>query len=142
MLANCGSGLIIAFGIIAALDQLHIATNVVNAVLYAALAALVGVIVVAVGGGGIRTMSRRWEMMAARYDEEKPRIAAASRRSPSMREQAEAAAQRMHPTDETRVEPAPQHTYAPVRHPDRPTEQFPSSEGYRGDDGGRPPVGY
>jgi hypothetical protein len=68
VLGNVASGLILAFGIIAALDQLHVATNVVNAVLYAALAALaalVGVVVVSVGGGGIRIMSRRWEAVAA-----------------------------------------------------------------------------
>ena len=50
VLGNVVSGLILAFGLIAALDQLHIAQNVVNAVLYAALAALVGVVIVAVGG--------------------------------------------------------------------------------------------
>jgi Flp pilus assembly pilin Flp len=82
------SGLILAFGIIAALDQLHVATNVVNAVLYAALAALVGVVVVAVGGGGIRTMSRRWEAVADRYDEEKPKIVESARNAPSVKDQA------------------------------------------------------
>src|SRR6185437_8483704 len=72
ILGNVVSGLILAFGVIAALDQLHVATNVINAVLYAALAALVGVVVVAVGGGGIRTMSARWESVAGKYDQEKP----------------------------------------------------------------------
>jgi hypothetical protein len=88
VLGNVVSGLILAFGIIAALDQLHVASNVVNAVLYAALAALVGVVVVAVGGGGIRTMSRRWEAVADRYDEEKPKIAESARNAPSMKDQA------------------------------------------------------
>jgi hypothetical protein len=91
VLGNVVSGLILAFGVIAALDQLHVATNVVNAVLYAALAALVGVVIVAVGGGGIRTMSRRWESVAATYDQEKPRIAASSRSAPSLRAQAQQA---------------------------------------------------
>lgn len=91
-LANGASALILGLGIIAALDQLHIAENVVNALLYAALAAMVGVIVVAVGGGGIRTMSQRWEALAARYDEEKPRIANAARNAPSVRQQATDAA--------------------------------------------------
>jgi hypothetical protein len=88
LLANVASGLILAFGIIAALNQLHIATNVVNGILYATLAAAVGVIVVAVGGGGIKTMSQRWESVAAKYDEEKPRIAEAARTAPSVKEQA------------------------------------------------------
>jgi Conserved TM helix len=88
VLGNLASGFILAIGIIAALDQLHIAANVVNAILYAALTALVGIAIVAVGGGGIKTMSRRWEAVADRYDAEKPRIAAAAGNAPSMREQA------------------------------------------------------
>jgi hypothetical protein len=88
VLGNVVSGLILAFGIIAALDQLHVAENVVNAVLYAALAALVGVVIVAVGGGGIRTMSERWESAAMTYDREKPRIAESARNAPTIREQA------------------------------------------------------
>jgi hypothetical protein len=88
ILGNVVSGLILAFGLIAALDQLHVATNVVNAVLYAALAALVGVVVVAVGGGGIRTMSARWESVADKYDQEKPRIAESVRNAPSIKAQA------------------------------------------------------
>ena len=87
-LANAASAVIIALGVIAALGQLHVAENVVNAVLYATLAAIVGVVIVAVGGGGIRTMSQRWENAAATYDAEKPRIAQAARTSPSVREQA------------------------------------------------------
>jgi Conserved TM helix len=91
VLGNVVSGLILAFGVIAALDQLHVATNVVNAVLYAALAALVGVVVVAVGGGGIKTMSQRWESVAITYDQEKPRIAASARSAPSLKAQAQQA---------------------------------------------------
>jgi Flp pilus assembly pilin Flp len=88
ILANTASGFILAIGVIAALDQLHIAPNVVNAVLYAALAAVVGVVIVAVGGGGIKTMSSRWEAVATRYDDEKPRIAEAVRNAPSLPDQA------------------------------------------------------
>ena len=88
VLANMASGFILAIGIIAALDQLHIAATVVNAVLYAVLAALVGIAIVAVGGGGIKTMAQRWEAVAARYDEEKPKVAAAARTAPALSEQA------------------------------------------------------
>jgi hypothetical protein len=91
MLGNVVSGLILALGLIAALDQLHVATNVVNAVLYATLAALVGVVIVAVGGGGIKTMSQRWETAASKYDQEKPRIAEAARNAPSIKDQAQQA---------------------------------------------------
>jgi hypothetical protein len=88
ILANTASGFILAIGVIAALDQLHIAPSVVNAVLYAALATVAGVVIVAVGGGGIRTMSSRWEAVASRYDDEKPRIAEAVRNAPSLSDQA------------------------------------------------------
>ena len=87
VLANLASGFILAIGVIAALDQLHIAADVVNAVLYAALAALVGIAIVAVGGGGIKTMSQRWEAVAEKYDEEKPRITAAVRNAPPVADQ-------------------------------------------------------
>ncbi|MFG1928993.1 hypothetical protein [Cryptosporangium sp. NPDC048952] len=88
VLANAASAVIVALGVIAALGQLHIAETVVNAVLYAVLAAIVGVVVVAVGGGGIKTMSTRWERVAATYDDEKPRIADAARNAPPVRAQA------------------------------------------------------
>lgn len=88
ILANVVSGLILALGVIAALDQLQIATNVVNAVLYASLAALVGVVIVAVGGGGIKPMTSRWEQTLSKYDEEKPKMAEQVRNAPSVKDQA------------------------------------------------------
>ena len=80
--------IIIALGVVAALDQLHIAAAVVNAVLYAVLAAVTGVIIVAVGGGGIKTMSTRWELLASRYDQEKVQVQQQLRSAPSVTEQA------------------------------------------------------
>jgi len=74
MLANVASVVVLTLGLIAALDQLGIAKNVVNAVLYATLAAVVGVVVVAVGGGGIQPMRTRWEQALDKYDEEKPKV--------------------------------------------------------------------
>jgi Conserved TM helix len=88
ILANAASVLILALGVIAALDQLQIAQNVVNAVLYAALAALVGVVVVAVGGGGIRPMQARWETSLARYDVEKHNVRQQVAAAPSPTDQA------------------------------------------------------
>jgi Conserved TM helix len=87
VLGNLAWGFILVLGVIAALNQLHIAQNVLNAVLYAALAALAGIAIVAVGGGGIKTMSQRWEAVAARYDAEKLRIVDA-RNTPSLTDQA------------------------------------------------------
>jgi hypothetical protein len=86
VLGNLAWGFILALGIIAAVNQLHVAQNVLNAVLYATLAALAGIAVVAVGGGGIKTMSQRWEAAAARFDAEMVRITAMN--APSLTDQA------------------------------------------------------
>ncbi len=75
--SNAASIFIIALGVIAALNQLSIAANVVNAVLYAALATIAGILIIAVGGGGIKAMSNRWDATMTKYDEEKPKIAQA-----------------------------------------------------------------
>ena len=98
VLANAAAAVIIALGVVAALDQLHIAAAVVNAVLYAALAAVAGVIIVAVGGGGIKTMSGRWELLASRYDQEKFQVQQQIRSAPGVREQARAGQARLRPS--------------------------------------------
>ncbi len=100
LVANVASVLILLIGVVAALNQLEIAPAVVNAVLYAALAALAGIAIVAVGGGGIRPMQQRWERALARYDEEKRRIAEHVRQAPSVRQQAERAAAAARPTQD------------------------------------------
>jgi len=74
VLANAASILILALGIIAALNQLQIAENVVNAVLYASLATIVGIAIVAVGGGGITPMRSRWENALTKVEAEAPRM--------------------------------------------------------------------
>jgi hypothetical protein len=91
VLGNAAAAVIIALGVVAALDQLHIAAAVVNAVLYAALAAVTGVVIVAAGGGGIRTMSARWELAASRYDQEKIRVQQQVRPAPGLTDQAQQA---------------------------------------------------
>jgi len=126
-LANLAAGFILAIGIIAALDQLHIAANVVNAMLYAVLAAVVGIAIVAVGGGGIKTMSQRWEAVAARYDEEKPNVAAAVRTAPSVTEQAAQFA----PDASQGQMPARGATAAQSYQPDRSYGQQPGESGSR-----------
>ncbi|MET3721593.1 hypothetical protein [Arthrobacter sp. UYEF21] len=50
-LGNIASIFILGIGIIAALNQVDIATTVTNPILIAVLAAIVGVIIVGVGGG-------------------------------------------------------------------------------------------
>lgn len=73
LLGTVASTFILVLGVIAALDQLEIARRVVDAVLYAGLAALVGVTVVGVGGGLIRPMQTRWENALGRLEDEAPR---------------------------------------------------------------------
>ncbi len=79
-----GAGIaILVFAVFAALDQLQIAPRIVTGLWYAILAAVVGSVIVAVGGGGIRTMQRYWEQTAGR----------AEQRGPQLRSQARASAQ-------------------------------------------------
>ena len=79
-----GAGIaILVFAAFAALDQLQIAPRIVTGLWYAILAAVVGSVIVAVGGGGIRTMQRYWERTASR----------AEQRGPQLRDQARASAQ-------------------------------------------------
>jgi len=60
-----GAGIaILVFAAFAALDQLQIAPRIVTGLWYA----LVGSVVVAVGGGGIQTMQRYWDRAAGRAE--------------------------------------------------------------------------
>ena len=74
LLGTIASTFILVLGVIAALNQLKIATNVVNAVLYAALAALVGIAIVGIGGGLVRPMQSRWENALGRLESEAPQV--------------------------------------------------------------------
>jgi hypothetical protein len=73
-LANVASIAIVTVGVFAALSQLEIAPAIVNGLFYAVLAAVVGIAIVAVGGGGIQPMRQRWQQSMDRYDAEKPRL--------------------------------------------------------------------
>jgi hypothetical protein len=75
-----GAGIaILVFGVFAALDQLKIAPRIVTGLWYAILAIVVGSAVVAIGGGGIKSMQRYWERATT----------AAEQRAPELRQQAE-----------------------------------------------------
>jgi hypothetical protein len=63
---------VIALGVIAALNQIGVATTVTTPVLVAVLATVGGVIVVGMGGGMIRPMQRRWERWLDRAEEDFP----------------------------------------------------------------------
>jgi hypothetical protein len=60
-IARAAGAAILIFGIFAALNELLIAPAIVNGLYYAVLVAVVGAFIVAVGGGGIRTMQQYWE---------------------------------------------------------------------------------
>ena len=64
-----GAGMaILVVGVFAALNQLQIAPEIVNGLFYAILVAVVGSTIVAVGGGGIRTMQTYWERTTANLE--------------------------------------------------------------------------
>ena len=69
-LAFAASTAILFITVFAALNQLQIAEDIFNALFYAILAIFVGSAIVAIGGGGIKTMQRYWERTAARAERE------------------------------------------------------------------------
>lgn len=73
-LANGASIAILVIAGFAALDQLEIAPNIVNGLFYAMLAIIVGSSVVAIGGGGIKTMQQYWDRAAQRAEREQDRV--------------------------------------------------------------------
>jgi hypothetical protein len=64
-----GAGIaILVVGIFAALDQLQIAPAIVTGLFYAMLVAIVGVVVVAFGGGGISVAREYWQRWSLRAE--------------------------------------------------------------------------
>ncbi|WP_084470299.1 mechanosensitive ion channel family protein [Jiangella gansuensis] len=63
---------VIALGVIAALNQIGVATSVTTPVLIAVLATVAGVVIVGVGGGMLRPMEQRWERWLRRAEQEIP----------------------------------------------------------------------
>lgn len=72
VLARVVQGFVIALGVIAALNQIGVATAVTTPVLVAVLATVAGVIIVGVGGGMVKPMQQRWERWLGRAEEEIP----------------------------------------------------------------------
>ena len=86
LLANIASVFILGLGVIAALNQVGIATTVTTPVLVAVLATIAGILVVGVGGGLVRPMQQRWEQWLQRAEQEAPRMKEeAARRSGGVR---------------------------------------------------------
>jgi hypothetical protein len=77
-----GAGIaVLVFGAFAALDQLKIAPRIVTGLWYAILAIVVGSAVVAIGGGGIRTMQRYWERATTTAEQRAPELSQQARQS-------------------------------------------------------------
>lgn len=79
VLANIASVFILGLGVIAALNQVGVATAVTTPVLIAVLATLGGILVVGVGGGLVRPMQSRWESWLTRAEQESQAIATHAR---------------------------------------------------------------
>lgn len=72
MIGRIATVFIWGIGIIAALNQIGVATAVTTPVLIAVLATLGGILVVGVGGGLVRPMQQRWESWLGGLEEELP----------------------------------------------------------------------
>jgi hypothetical protein len=114
---------VLVIAVFAALDQLEIAPAIVNGLFYALLAIIVGSAIVAVGGGGIQTMSRYWERVATRAERESGAIREQARGSKErVRQRAEERAEQARSSEQTRAEEtgaavgAEEETY--IRNPD------------------------
>jgi hypothetical protein len=75
LLANVAAYFIIGLGVIAALNQIGVATTVTTPVLIAVLATIAGILIVGVGGGLVRPMQSRWETWLERAASESQTIA-------------------------------------------------------------------
>ncbi|WP_433270585.1 mechanosensitive ion channel family protein [Actinosynnema sp. CS-041913] len=74
--ANVASWFIIGLGVIAALNQIGVATTVTLPILITILATVGGIAVVGVGGGLVKPMQQRWEGWLTRAENEVPQAKA------------------------------------------------------------------
>ena len=102
-IANVASIFILFLGIVAALNQIGVATTVTLPVLVAILATVAGVIIVGVGGGLVRPMQQRWEGYLTKAEEEAPKIKAHAAGAPNVPDQARQAADRVQHTGAQRI---------------------------------------
>jgi len=109
VLANIASGFILFLGVIAALNQIEVATAVTTPVLVAILATLAGVVIVGAGGGLIKPMQTRWETYLTKAEEEAPKVKEQAQSAPSVKDQAMAAKDKaQNAYDQTAEQPSPE----------------------------------
>jgi len=104
-LANIAAFFIIGLGVIAALNQVGIATTVTLPVLVAVLATISGILIVGVGGGLIKPMQSRWETYLNAAAAEAGAIRQEVRRAPSVQDQARAAKDRYSDQEDPTMSP-------------------------------------
>lgn len=73
-LARVAGAAILAIGVFAALNQVEVAPEIVNGLFYAILAVIAGSAIVAIGGGGIVPMQRKWQSALRKMEDEQPKI--------------------------------------------------------------------
>ena len=88
VLSGLASAFILFLGVIAALNQVGVATTVTTPVLITLLATISGVIIIGAGGGLIKPMQHRWERYLSSAEAEAPRIREHAAAAPSVRQQA------------------------------------------------------
>ena len=110
-LANIASLFILFLGVVAALNQVGVATTVTTPILIAILATVGGVIVVGAGGGLIKPMQHRWESYLTKAEDEAPRIREHASSAPSVRDQAQATADRVQDSGTSQTPPYGEQRY-------------------------------
>jgi hypothetical protein len=91
-LANIASLFILFLGVVAALNQIGVATSVTTPLLITVLAIVGGVLIVGAGGGLIKPMQTRWEQYLTAAESEAPKIKQHAASAPSPKEIAAQAA--------------------------------------------------
>jgi hypothetical protein len=104
-LANIAAFFIIGLGVIAALNQVGIATTVTLPVLVAVLATISGILIVGVGGGLIKPMQSRWEGYLDTAAQEAGAIRREAANTPSVKAQAKAAKDRYSDQEDPTMSP-------------------------------------
>jgi hypothetical protein len=115
LIAKIVQVLVIAFGVIAALNEIGIATAVTGPVLIAVLATVGGVVVVGAGGGLMKPMQQRWDRWLSRAEQDIP---SARTRSEAYQRGKEDALRQAEPASGTEAET--RRTPTPAAEPDTP----------------------
>ncbi|MFI7708216.1 hypothetical protein [Nonomuraea sp. NPDC049480] len=106
-LAAAAAVFIWALGIIAALNQIGVATTVTTPVLITVLATAGAIVAIGVGGGLVRPMQQRWERWLGRIEEEAPQARAHAEAYQRGREDARAMSAQTTPVRTTPGAPPP-----------------------------------